>query len=56
MAPWYLFDFTIKKVNNTDIALRYLLLEATGKKLDEEEAQFDYFDGSCIWGFGNVRH
>ena len=38
MALWCLFDFTIKEVNNTDIALGHLLLEATGKKLDEEEA------------------
>ena len=53
-APWCLFDSTIREVGSTDIALGHLPLKATGKKLGEEEAQFDCFDGSCIWGFGNA--
>ena len=56
MAFWCLFDSIIKEVGSTNIALGYSPLEATGKELDEEKAQFDCFDGSCIWGFGNTRH
>ena len=37
-APWYLFDFIIKKVGIINIALRYLPLEAIGKKLGKEKA------------------
>ena len=55
-ASWYLFDFTRRKVGSTNIVLRYLSLEAISKRLDEEEAQFDCFDRSCIQGFGNARH
>ena len=36
--------------------LGYLSLEVTSKELDEEETQFDCFNKSCIWGFGNIRH
>ena len=43
-APWYLFDSTTKKVGSTNIALEYLLLEATGKKLGKKEALFNCFD------------
>ena len=56
MASWYLFDSTIRKVGSTNVALRHLPLEATNEGLGKEEAQFDYFDGSCIQGFGNARH
>ena len=56
MAPWYLFDSTIKEVGSTDIALGHLQLEITGKKLGKEKAQFDCFDRSYIWGLGNARH
>ena len=56
MAPWCLFDFTTKEVSSTDIALGHLPLEATYKKLDEEEAQLNCFDGSCIQGFSNTQH
>ena len=55
-APWCLFDFTIKEVGSTDVALRHLPSEATGKKLGEEEAQINCFDKSYIRGFGNIRH
>ena len=55
-ALWCLFDSTIREVGNTNITLGHSHLEATGKKLDEKKAQFDYFDKSCIWGFGNARH
>ena len=55
-ALWCLFDSTTREVDSTDIALRHSPLEATGKRFGEEEAQFDCFDGSCIWGFGNAQH
>ena len=53
---WYLFDFITREVSNTNTALEYSPLEATGKGLGEKEAHFNYFDGSCIQGFGNARH
>ena len=56
MALWYLFDSTMRKVANINIALKYLLLEVIGERLGEEEVQFDCFDGLCIWGFGNTWH
>ena len=40
MAPWYLFDFTIREVGNTNIVLEHSSLKATGKKLGKEEVQF----------------
>ena len=46
----------MKEVGSTNIVLRYLSLEIIGKKLDEEEAQFDCFDRSYIWGFGNIQY
>ena len=56
MAPWYLFDSTIREVDNTKVALRHSLLEITGKKLGKKEDQFDCFDRFCIWNFGNIWH
>ena len=56
MAFWYLFDFIIKEVNNLIIALKYLLLEAIGKKFNKEKTQFNCFDESYIWSFGNIWH
>ena len=56
MVSWYLFDSTIREVDSTNIALEYLLLEITGKRLGKEEAQFGYFNRYYIWGFGNARH
>ena len=50
-----MFDFITREIDNTNVALGHLLWKAIGKKLGEEEAQFDYFDGSCIQGFGNAR-
>ena len=46
----------MRKVDSINIALRHLLLDATGKKLGEEEAQFDCLNKSYICGFGNTRH
>ena len=51
---WYLFDSITKEVNSTNDALDHSPLKATGKKLDEKEAQFDCFDGFYIQGFGNA--
>ena len=51
-----MFNFTTSEADSTDIALRNLLLEASNKKLNEKEAPFDYFDGSCIRDFNNVWH
>ena len=46
MAPWYLFVSTIKEVDNTNVALKYLLLEVTSKKLSEKKVLFNFFDRS----------
>ena len=46
----------MRKVDSINIALGHSLLEAIGKRLGEEETQFDCFDKSCIRGFGNARH
>ena len=48
MASWCLFDSTTREVGSTNIVLRHSPLEATGKRLDEEKAPFNCFDGSCI--------
>ena len=55
-APWCLFDSITREVSSTNVTLGYLPLEATGKRLGEEKAQFDCLDGSCIQGFGNAWH
>ena len=54
MALWYLFKFTMKEIDSTNIALEHFLLEAAGKKLDKEETQFNCFNKSCIRGFSNA--
>ena len=46
MAPWCLFDSIIRKNYSTNVTLGHSLLEAIGKRLGEEEALFNYFDGS----------
>ena len=46
----------MREINSTNIALKYLLLEAIGKRLGEEEAQFDCFNRSYIQSFGNAQH
>ena len=51
-----LFNSITKEASSIDVALEHSLLEATGKKLDKEKAYFDYFNKSCIWGFGNAWH
>ena len=38
----------IGKLGSTNIALRYLLLKATNKKIGERKAQFDCIDKSYI--------
>ena len=43
---WYLFDFFIKEIGSTNIALGHLLLERTGKRLKKEEALFNFSDKS----------
>ena len=55
-ALWYLFDSTTREVGSIDVALGHSPSETIGKGLDEEEAQFNCFNRSCIQGFGNVRH
>ena len=56
MAFSYLFDYTTRENNSIDIALGYLPLKKTSKKLDEEKAQFDCFNGSCIKGFSITQY
>ena len=46
MALWYLFNSIIKKVDSTNIALKYLLLKVIDKTLDKEEVLFNYFNRS----------
>ena len=41
---WYLFSFNIKKVDITNIILKYLLLKVTSKRLIKKIAFFNYFD------------
>ena len=53
-APWCLFDSTTREIGSTNVVLAHLPLEAIGKELDEEEAQFSCFDGSYIRGFSNA--
>ena len=55
-ASWCLFDSTTREVSSINVALRHSPLEATSKGLGEKEAEFDCFDESYIWGFGNARH
>ena len=50
----YLFDFFIRKVDNINIILRYLLLEITNKGLKADETPFNFFDKSEIQDFGNT--
>ena len=42
----HLFDSTMRDVDSTNVVLKYLPSKAIGKRLDEEQALFDYFDGS----------
>ena len=46
MAPWCLFDFTLKEIDSINIVLGHLPSEATGKRLGEKKAQFDCFNKS----------
>ena len=54
MALQYLFDSITKEAGSINIILGHLLIKVTGKKLSKKKAQFNYFDGSCIWGFDNI--
>ena len=55
-AFWCLFNFTIREVDSTNIALGHSPSKATSKKLDEEKVQFDCFNRSYIQGFNNIWH
>ena len=55
-ASLCLFDSTTREDGSINIVLGHSPLEAIGKGLGEEEAQFDCFDGSYIQGFGNAWH
>ena len=46
----------MKEVGSINVALKHLLSEATSKRHGEEKAQFDCFDKSYIWDFGNMQH
>ena len=54
MAFWYQIDSSIKKVSSSNIVLRHLQLEETGKKLEDEETLFDFSNRSRIWDFIDV--
>ena len=56
MAFWCLFDFTIREISSTNITLKYSILEVTGKKQNDKEVQFDYFNELCIQGFDNAQY
>ena len=51
-----LLDFTIREDGSTNVALKHLSLKPTSKGLGKEEAQFNGFNKSCIWGFGNTSY
>ena len=51
-----MFDSITREAGSTNVVLGYLLLEAIGNGLYKEETQFDYFNKSCIQGFGNAQH
>ena len=44
MTPYFLFDFIIKKVDNINDILKYLLLEIISKKLNKNDVFFNYFN------------
>ena len=56
IAPWYLFNSTIKKVGSINITLKHSLLEVTGEGLGKKEVQFNCFDRFYIRGFDNIQH
>ena len=56
IAFWYLFNFIIKEVSNTNITLGHLLLKATSERLGEKKAHVNFFDRSCIWGIVNAQY
>ena len=41
-------------MDSTNIALRYLPSETTSKRLEDEEALFNFFDISKIHDFGDI--
>ena len=51
-----MFDFIKREIDNINIVLKYLLLEATGKKLNKEKVLFNYFNKFWIEDFGNTWH
>ena len=55
MTPWCLFDSSTKEAGYINIALGYLLLEATCEKLSKEEVLLDCWDRSWIQGLGNTH-
>ena len=56
MAPWYLFDSTIREVGSINVALGHSPLEAIDKRLSEEKTQIDCFNGSYIQGISNIKY
>lgn len=53
-VSWYLLDFFTRENDSTHITLGHLLLKATGKRLGDKEALFDFFDRSEIRDFGDA--
>ena len=46
----------MREISSTNIALEHSPLEVTGKRLSEEESQFNCFDKSYIRSFDNAWH
>ena len=53
---WYLFNFTTKKIDNTNVTLGHLLFKAISKRPNKEKIRFDCFNRSCIWDSDNKWH
>ena len=51
---WYLFDSFTRELESTDVVLGYLPLDATGERLGNKEALFDFSDRSGIWDFADT--
>ena len=54
MAPWCLFDSSMREASCINVALGHSLSKATSERLSKKEALLDCWDGSWIQGFGNV--
>ena len=57
MTPWYLFNYTTKKVSSINITIKHLLLEAIGKRFGKKKHYFIFLPDfrSETRDFGNAK-